>query len=208
MTNDHMQSIRDDLSYMKALAEEGRRTPLLGGSVLVAAGLIYGVASLAHWAILAEVVQVHRAVLSIVWGVAVLAFLGTMIALKRRMAGTPGAFAANNKAYSIAWSGLGGATGGIAFALIIASVRMNDAVFMGLFPPVILSVYGGAWLIAAGLSDRAWPRYVGLGAIAAALLTAWMIGETGQWLVYALGFILFAIVPGYVMMREAPSQTV
>jgi len=27
MTNDQMQSIRDDLSYMKALAEEGRRTP-------------------------------------------------------------------------------------------------------------------------------------------------------------------------------------
>jgi hypothetical protein len=208
MTNDQMQSIRDDLSYMKALAEEGRRTPLLGGSVLVAAGLIYGVASLCHWAILAGVVEAHRAVLSIVWGAAVLAFFGAMIALKRRMAGTPGAFAANNKAYAVAWGGLGGATGGIAVSLIIASVRMQDPIFMALFPPVILSVYGGAWLITAGLSDRAWPRYVGLGSIAAALLTAWMVGQTEQWLVYALGFLLFAIVPGYAMMREAPSQTV
>ncbi len=129
-------------------------------------------------------------------------------ALKRRMAGTPGAFAANNRAFSVAWSGLGGATGGIALALIIASLRMKDPIFMALFPPVILSVYGAAWLITAGLSDRAWPRYVGFGAIAAALLTAWMIGQPEQWLVYALGFIVFAVVPGYVMMREAPSQTV
>jgi hypothetical protein len=93
-------------------------------------------------------------------------------------------------------------------ALILASVRMDNVIFMGLFPPVILSLYGGAWLITAGLSDRGWPRLVGFGAIAAALLTAWMVGQVEQWLVYAVGLILFAAVPGYVMMREAPSQTV
>jgi hypothetical protein len=208
MTNDQMQSIRDDLSYMKALAEEGRRTPLLGGGVLVAAGLIYGLAALAHWAIVAGVVEAHRAVLAVVWALALLAFFGTLIALKRRMVGMPGAFAANNKAYGVAWSGLGGGMFGIGMALILASVRMDNTIFMGLFPPVILSLYGGAWLITAGLSDRSWPRFVGFGAIAAALLTAWMIGQVEQWLVYAAGLILFAAVPGYVMMREAPSQTV
>ena len=39
---DQNQAIRDDIAFMRALAEEGRQTPLLGGSVLVAVGLIFG----------------------------------------------------------------------------------------------------------------------------------------------------------------------
>ncbi len=33
MTRDQVQSVHDDIAYMKALAQEGRRAPLLGGSV-------------------------------------------------------------------------------------------------------------------------------------------------------------------------------
>jgi hypothetical protein len=36
MTNDQMQSIRDDLSYMKALARRGVAPRCSGGGVLVA----------------------------------------------------------------------------------------------------------------------------------------------------------------------------
>jgi hypothetical protein len=79
-------------------------------------------------------------------------------------------------------------TGGIAVSLILASVRMRTRHLHGrCFPPVILSVYGGAWLITAGPLRSRWPSLVGFGAIAAALLTAWMVGQTEQWLVYALG---------------------
>ncbi len=58
MTNDQMQAVREDIAYMRALAEEGRRAPLLGGSVLVAGGLIGGAAAAAHWAIAAGVIDV------------------------------------------------------------------------------------------------------------------------------------------------------
>lgn len=45
MTRDQVQSVHDDIAYMKALAQEGRQAPLLGGSILIAAGLIFGLAS-------------------------------------------------------------------------------------------------------------------------------------------------------------------
>ena len=42
MTRDQMQSVHDDIAYMKALAQEGRQAPLLGGFILISAGLIFG----------------------------------------------------------------------------------------------------------------------------------------------------------------------
>jgi hypothetical protein len=208
MTHDQLQTIQDDLAYMRALAQEGRRAPLLGGSVLIAGGLIYGGAALAHWMIAAGVLDVPPISYSVLWLVAVVAFFVVLGALKRRMSQRPGATAANNRAYSIAWGGLGGATFGIAASLIIAAARMKDPVIMGLFPPVILSLYGGGWLVGAALSDRSWLRWVGFAAIAAALGTALLIGRDEQWLAYAAALILLAALPGYALARQAPTDTV
>ena len=35
MTRDQVQSVHDDIAYMKALAQEGRQAPLLGGRIPV-----------------------------------------------------------------------------------------------------------------------------------------------------------------------------
>ena len=35
-------AIRDDIAFMRALAEEGRNGPLVGGPMLLAAGLSFG----------------------------------------------------------------------------------------------------------------------------------------------------------------------
>ena len=208
MTNEQMQAIKDDLAYMRALADEGRRAPLLGGSILVVAGLVYGAASVAHWAIVSGALDVHRAALSVVWGVAVLVFMAALFIIKGRLAGRPGALAISNKAYGIAWGGLGAACFGLALSLIVASLRMNDAIFMGLFPPVILSLYGAGWLVAAGLSDRRWLRWVGFASVAAAVGTAWMLGQDEQWLVYAAALVLLAALPGFALMRQEPTEVV
>src|SRR5206468_3183050 len=42
-------SIDDNIAFMRALAEEGRNAPFVGGPIMLAAGLCFGSASLAVW---------------------------------------------------------------------------------------------------------------------------------------------------------------
>ena len=46
---DQNHAIRDDIAFMRELAEEGRQAPIVGGSILLASGLSFGTASLAIW---------------------------------------------------------------------------------------------------------------------------------------------------------------
>ena len=208
MTNDQMQAIRDDLAYMRALAEEGRRTPLLGGSILIAAGLIYGTAALAHWAVIADVLDVAPAVLNVIWGVAVAAFLVTFLALRSRLGGKPGARSMANTVSAAAWGGMGGASFAIALSLFAAVYKTGDWIFMGLFPPVIFALYGAAWIVGAALSDRRWMRWVAIASFAAAVASGLLIGTAEQFLVYAAAFILLSTLPGLAMVRQEPAEVV
>ena len=58
MTDDQTQSLHDDIAYMRAMAQEGRNAPLLSGPIMVAAGIIFGTASLVQWAIQTGMVDV------------------------------------------------------------------------------------------------------------------------------------------------------
>jgi hypothetical protein len=208
VTNDQMQAIKDDLAYMRALADEGRRTPLLGGSILIAAGLIYGAASLAHWAAAAGVLDLPTAGLNVIWGVAVAVFLVALVVLKGRLGGKPGAAALSNKVSGAAWGGMGGASFAIGLSLFAAVYRTGDWIFMGLFPPVILALYGAAWIVGAALSDRAWMKWVAVGSFASAVGSALLIGDTAQYLVYAAALFLLSVLPGLAMLRQEPTDTV
>jgi hypothetical protein len=208
MTNDQLQSIRDDIAYVSALAQEGRRTPLLGGAILVAAGVIFGIASLLHWAILSRVLALGPTALNVMWFCAVALFLGALFVLKARLSGRPGARSATNRASGAAWAGMGGAAFAIAAALFIAVWKTGDWIFMGLFPPVILALYGAAWAVSAAMADRRWLNGVALGSFAAAIASAWLIGSASQYLIYAAALFLLAAVPGLALMREEPTDVV
>src|SRR4029077_8996561 len=47
--SEHTDSLRSDISFMRDMAEKGRRGPILGGAFLAAAGLTYGGAGLLQW---------------------------------------------------------------------------------------------------------------------------------------------------------------
>ena len=45
-------AIRDDIAFMRALAEQGQRGPLIGGAIMLAGGGLFGTASLIIWLLL------------------------------------------------------------------------------------------------------------------------------------------------------------
>jgi hypothetical protein len=208
MTDDQIQTIRDDIAFMKAMAEEGRRAPLLGGAILASAGAIFGAASVAHWAIVSGRLNVPPIGISVAWGLAMVAFLVALGVVSARVKRQPGASTPANRAFGVAWSAAGVATFAIGLSIIVAIWRLKTGVVGLLFPSMILALYGLGWKVSAAMSGQKWLHAVAIGAFAGAPALAWFAGRPEQYLAYAAALFLLMCVPGMLLMRKEPSDIV
>lgn len=208
MTDDNIKTLKDDIAFMRALAQEGQRTPLLGGAIMVAAGLTFAVASLVQWAVVTGVLQVTQWILPATWGTALVVFLVTVRIIRMRMGGKPGASSPGNRASGLAWAGVGWTIFTMATVLGIVCYRANSGIPMMVFPSLILALYGLGWSVAAAMSKKGWIWGVAIGSYASALLAAWFATTPMVFLIYAGALILLASLPGYVLMRQEPSDTI
>ena len=206
--SDQFQNIRDDLAFMRALAEEGRRAPLIGGSIMAVAGAAFGAASLVVWATLRGWLPGGTAVHAWAWTASALVFMSFLFLTKGRLRQRPGAHAASNRAVGAAWSGAGFAIFAVFLAFVVASVTTREPIIMSLFGPVILAFYGAAWALAAAMSDRAWLKGVAAVALIACVGVASLAGQPDQFLAYAAALVLTALLPGLALMRQAPSDVI
>lgn len=208
MTQDQLQSVRDDIAFMRALAEEGSQTPLLGGGVMALAGLIFGGASVVHWLIQSEILRVPPWFFMVNWVSAGVIFGIICTLLIRRSNQKPGATSPVNKATSSAWSAVGFAIFATFVSITaVAYVTKSEAVFY-VFPVMILALYGAAWTVAADMSHKLWIRGVALASFAAAVGMGLMAGHPMQMLAYAAALILLALVPGLILLRQEPSDII
>jgi hypothetical protein len=202
---DDVKAIRADLAFLRALAEDGRRTPLLGGSLLAAAGGCYGLASLIQWLILARIVAVPPVSVFGVWALAVAVHLSIQTRLIRRLAAKPGVDSTANRASRDVWSAVGVGCFVLFAALAVASWKARTGVLIGFAPSIVLVLYGAAWWVAASVSGLAWIRVVAVGSFATAIALGLLSGSTWVWLAYAGALVLLALVPGLALMRQEPS---
>jgi len=201
---DDVKAIRADLAFLRALAEDGRRTPLLGGSLLAAAGGCYGLASFVQWLILARIIAVPPAWLLGVWILAVAVHLSIQALLIRRLAAKPGVESTANRASRDVWNAVGVGCFVLFAALAVASWKARTDVLIGFAPSIVLVLYGAAWWVAASVSGLAWIRAVAAASFAAAIALGLLIGSTWVWLAYAAALILLTLVPGLALMRQEP----
>lgn len=203
-----MQSVRDDIAFMRALAEEGRRAPLLGGAIMLTAGAVFGGASLIHFAIAVSGAQLTPWIYPILWIGAGVLFGVIMQVLKARYRGRPGVGSPSNRAMRAVWQGVGVAIFALFVALGIASWKIDNPVVFGLFPSAILALYGAAWTLAAQMSDHKWMRGIALLSFVFAALMPLLLGDARIYLVYAAALGLTAVLPGVLIMRQEPSDIV
>jgi hypothetical protein len=200
---DQLQSLQEDISFLKALAVEGRSPVLLGGSSLVAAGAIYGAASLGHWSIAAGLVPVSTPwVFPILWAGATAAFLAVLSVLKRQMRDAK-ATSAPNKASAMAWQGVGWAIFTLSLCMAIVAWRARSDTPLQLFPSIILALYGLAWSVAAAASRIRWTSLAAVGSFVAAVLVALVSDKPVVFLLFAGALVALAIVPGLALVRRA-----
>ncbi|HEV2530539.1 hypothetical protein [Phenylobacterium sp.] len=195
---DHNQAIRDDIAFMRSLAEAGRQAPLKGGSILMAAGLIYAACAFATW--FAASYPVSPLFMPTLWFGGTGLFFVALFALRRRM----GAKTETNRAAGLIWAGAGWALFVIVLSLMLMGYRANGWWIMAAICPIVLATYGAAWTVAGILTQAGWMRGVGFGAFAMALVCAWYGLEVRTlFLIYGVSLLGLVALPGYLAMRQA-----
>ncbi|MGO4410200.1 MULTISPECIES: hypothetical protein [unclassified Brevundimonas] len=208
MTRDQVQSVHDDIAYMKALAQEGRQAPLLGGSILISAGLIFGLASIFAYGIDSGIIAVAPVAYAILWGGAMLAFFAVLMWQIRRSCYKPGAKSAANRAASAGWMGVGLGVFVMSLSMAVIGWKTHSAIPSLIFPSLIFALYGSGWAVSATMSDQKWQWKLAIACWIAAPLIAFLSGSPLMWLAYAAGLFLFALLPGVLLVRQEPSEVI
>ncbi len=206
--SDNLQSLRDDLDYMKALAREGRQAPLLGGQILLTAGLSFGTASLVIYSMVKGYIPATQALANGVWAASMAVFFIGLYLGSRRAKGQPGHATTNNRGAQAGWKGVGFAIFAFGLSLAAASWRLRDTNLIWLFAPFVLVVYGAGWTVAAAMSGRRWMGVLAVGSYLGGIGMGLMAGSDEMFLGYAACLFLLAAAPGVVLMRAEPSETI
>nr|WP_313519851.1 hypothetical protein [Brevundimonas diminuta] len=208
MTRDQVQSVHDDIAYMKALAQEGRQAPLLAGPVMVAAAIVFGLASVAQWVVASGLIDVTPWAQFWIWVVASAIFVLDLAFLTHRMKNKPGASSVGNRAVGAAWTGVGFGIFVTWLALMVIGFKTGDWFLMNLMPTIVVVAYGSAWMVAAFMSRARWMMGVALTSYAGAVVLAWFAGDQAIYLVHAILLLLVAFIPGLILMRQEPAEVV
>ena len=195
-----------DIAWMRKLAEEGAATPFRGASLLLAAGLIFGAASLVHWSVASGLIAMPPAAFSALWGVATLIFMTTLtvVSVRRRRRG--GVVTAANRASGAVWSGIGIGIFFLGASMAVVGARIGDGsalVLIWLLPSVIMVFYGLGWGVTAAMLKSRPLWWLAFGSFAAAPLLGALAGQATLYLAYAAALFVLMALPGWILMRQA-----
>ncbi|GAN67746.1 hypothetical protein [Acetobacter orleanensis] len=193
---------RDDLAFLRTLAEAGRHPQLTCGPYFLAAGLVYAVASFLTWGLsLVGTPLATRAILW-TWIASTIAWGPILWWLSRCETHIAGATATINHAISTVWTGMGQAMGVLFLCCAILTWRLETPVPWTVLPSIILAVYGAGWTATGLISRQGWMRLMAIGSLAAAILLAFVSGRPETFFVYGGVLVLLLVVPGWWMVRK------
>ena len=194
---DRIDTIRDDLAFIRSLAVAEPGGSRKGGVILAAAGLIFGAASLVNWRAASGALPVSMADWS--WLIATGAFIGVLVTTLVVFKPSEGV---RERASGMAWSGVGGALFSIFLGLNAAASVLHSTVVFAAVPTVVLALYGAAWTVASAMSGRRWQAAVALACYSAATALGFLVASPAVFLAYAVALLLLATAPGLVMLAR------
>lgn len=199
---------REDIAFMRAMVEEGARRPILGGSVLLATGLIWASACFGDWLVMTNPLPPHTVGVWMTWincsGLAAqLLAIAVLVAGLRRSG--RGALNRTNLIFARTWNAVGFAiTACLASFFLSAWLAHRPDAFLA-FPAVILALYGVGWAVTASASDARWTRGVALLSFLFAMASGAFAGNVNLPLVFAVAILLLLAAPGAILIRQARS---
>ena len=203
-------SLAEDLNYIRDLAEAGQNAPLLGGRFLAMWGGLVTLAYLGHFLIATgAVAQLGGLAYLYLWiAFGVLGGIGQFL-LVSGARGKPGQASAGNRVQAVLWT-TSGMFLSVYFLGLIARMLLTGEGVEGFYwsVPMVLGLYGIGQYVTGAISGQAALKLAGIAAFAGVLAAVFLTGTDYIWLVGAASAFLAVFVPGLMMMRAEPSETV
>lgn len=202
-----------EIAYVRALAEEGRNAPLVGGILYVIWGALIAVAALIQFA---DVMGLVALAGNLKWAPWFVAFgLGWALSFwfGGRNRAKPGSRTVGNRTAMSAWFAVGLFTSGFFITLTLVHDRFTNLgvppfFLFSLMFPVAFGLYGVAFFASATAARLDWLRWFAAAAWAFSFVSLFLLDSDYQMLVAAVGVIVCALIPGVILMRREPSDIV
>ena len=194
---------REDLAYVRQLAESGARAPLTGGRFMAWWGLLIAIAWTAqHFAVNGAIGG--GSIFGIIWGSFGLAGGVGQFLLARSMPAKAGAGSAGNLASRSVWAAGACAIGSMVLGVIVlAASGIGYAVFDWIVP-VAFAVYACALIVTGSLAREKIAIMAGYGAVAMVGLYTAFILHPDRYLLAAAGGAVTVLLPGVMLMLREP----
>lgn len=207
------QDLAGEVAYVRALAEEGRNAPLVGGVTYVVWGLAVGLAALVAFADGVGVITLSGPLTWAPWFAAFAAGWGFSLWLGRRADRKPGSRTVGNRTAMSAWFAVGLFITGFFATLFLVHDRFAAAgvppyFLFSLMFPVAFGLYGVAFFASATAARLDWLRWFAVAAWLFSFASLFLLDSAWQMLVAAIGIFICAVIPGLVLMRREPSDIV
>jgi hypothetical protein len=122
--------------------------------------------------------------------------------MRARTGGIPSA-GPSNRAFAMAWNGVGIGIFVLLLVNIIVVWRIQNPIVLVLQAPTYICLYGIAWFISSRLAQRRWFLGVAIACFAFSLLLAFLSYGAAEMLGFAIAIVCTALIPGvYLMMGE------
>jgi hypothetical protein len=196
--------LREDISFLRQLAESGRKGPILGGIFLAAAGLVFGIACVVSWLGYQDILPIHGWGQFSIWAAAFVVFWIVWLVLFRRMRAANVAMGSGNASatFGVIW-GVSGIGVMVAFLTVeVVTWRLNAPVVQAGFVPTVFAFYGAAWMANGAIAKRGWMLVAGAGSFVFAFAIAFLSDTPLQVLVMGAGLLLLLALPGLKLVAD------
>ena len=202
-------TLRDDLAYVRDLAEAGERAPLLGGRFLTFWGLLTTTAYFLHYSIEAGLFGWPDIAFAWVWGAFIIVGSIGQAVLGYSIRNKPGTSSVGNRTEATVWMAGGFALFVFFAALTVKSMQLGTAApgFTASLP-IVFAIYGTGLITSGSMSNTKILTYAGYGALAMIAVAIWFEGTEITWAVASLGAFLTVFVPGIILLRNEPKSVI
>ncbi len=205
--------LASELAYVRALAEEGRDAPLIGGFYYLLWGGLMGAAALAAFLLATGAVSLGPVNIFSVWITAGLIGWAASLLHDRRSGAKPGALTIGNRTAQAVWFSVGVFMTLLWIAIIFAhdnftALGVPPYFLFSMMFPAAFGLYGVAFYASAVAARLDWLKWFSLVSWGFSVACVFLAGSNYQFLAGAIGSLVCAALPGFLLMRDEPKEIV